>query len=954
MLDEAVGGFVEVDRAWRLVDLDERAASLTGTGREALLGQSLWDAYPLAGSALEAPLRAVMANGGASAVDLRALDRRLRVALTPNARGVVARLSEVRRDEHDGSPSVGDARGDELGPLGAQVGLVQALAESERLYRTLFNSLDDGFCIIEMLFDDAGEPTDYRFIEVNPVFELHTGLRGALGKTARELVPDLEAHWFEIYGSVAKTGQPTRFVEASKPMDGRWFDVYAFRLGGDESRWVALHFTDITRRKRAEDELRHRGEQFQTLIEEAPLGVYLVDADFRLAQVNATARPVFGAIPDLIGSDFGEVIHLLFPNAYGGEVVRMFRHTLATGEPFHSPELAELGARADGTAYYDWRINRILLPDGRYGVVCYFSDVTESVEARRAIADSEERYRTLFTSIDEGFCILEVIFDDDGSAVDYRYLEYNPAFEQQSGLVNALGRTIREMVPDIEPFWMDLYGSVAVSGEPMRYEDHAQSMGRWFDVYAFRIGEPHEHKVAVIFNDVSERKRTEAALRESEAQLHHRAHHDPLTGLPNRLLFEDRLRQAVAAATRHGRLLAVFFIDLDGFKLINDSLGHAAGDAVLEAVAERLRASLREVDTLARLHGDEFAVILPELSDLRDAERLAADLLVTLAQPIVVAGKVATMSASIGVSVYPRDGRDAGELVRASDVAMYRAKVGGKNDVRVFAPTMRPPAIDRAALVEQLGGAAERGEIEMCYQPQWDSRTGSISTFEALLRWTSPVLGEVSPERFVPIAEERGAFGPILVWSLDACGAFAQELSDGFGMPVRVALNVTPVRLVSSGFVDALERAIGRYGLGPQQLELELAMSVALEGPEALRDILDRVRALGVRVTLDRFGAEAAMIPSILDLPLDGVKIDAKLVQRADRDPRLRRGLASVVGLVHDLGLEVTAVGVETESQRDLMLEFGCERLQGTLFGAPMDASAAAAALREQEVLTLF
>ena len=831
---------------------------------------------------------------------------------------------------------------------------MSTLIETEALYRSLFEGLDQGFCVIDMIFDDRGEPTDYRFVVTNPAFEQHTGIMGARGRTARELVPDLEAHWFETYGRVATTGVPLRFVGEAEPMDGRAFDVFAFRVGGPDSRRVALHFTDISRRKRAEEELSYRADQFHTLVAGAPLGVYLVDADFRLAEVNPTALPVFKGIPQLLGRSFEEIVRIIWPEGLASAVLDKFRHTMETGEPFHDPELVEVRADRGTAEYYDWRIDRMRLPDGRFGVVCYFSDISNQVEARRAIAASEERYRTLFESIDEGFCILGVVFDEADKPIDYRYLEINPAFARHTGLEDALGRTIRELVPDIEPRWFDLYGGVALTGVPTRIEDHAVSMGRWFDVYAFRVGEPHERKVAVLFNDITGRKHVDEMLREREALLHHRAHHDALTGLPNRLLFEDRLQQAIAAATRRDRQVGVLFLDLDGFKLINDSHGHAAGDDVLAEAARRLRSSLRDEDTIARLHGDEFAIVLPEISGPADAERLARNLIATFAQPTVAAGKVLSVSVSIGVSMFPRDGSDAAALLRSADAAMYRAKAGGKNDVRHFAPAMSALATERMTLDEHLEGALDRGEITMCYQPQWDGRMGSIASFEALLRWTSPDLGEVSPRRFVPIAEERGIFGPIASWSLDACAAFAASLASEFGTPMRIALNVSPARVVSSGFLPQLEAVIVRHRLAPQQLELELGLTAMSEEPESLRETLERAKDVGARVTLDGFGADAVMVVPILGLPFDGVKIDPELVQRADGDHRLRRGLASVVGLVRDFGLDVVAVGVETESQHDMMLELGCDRIQGTFIGRPMAQSEAEAAVRSQRVTRLF
>jgi signal transduction histidine kinase/CheY-like chemotaxis protein len=254
------------------------------------------------------------------------------------------------------------------------------------------------------------------------------------------------------------------------------------------------------------------GERFDSLVHDAPIGIYLVDSDFRLAEVNAAALPVFGDVGDPIGRDFEEVVRIIWPPSVAEAVLAIFRHTMATGEAHRTPELKAQRADRGVTEYYDWRVNRVALPGGRHGVVCYFTDVSQHVHAREALARSEGRYRTLFGSIDEGFCILQLIFNERQEPIDYRYIEINEVFEQQTGMTNALGRTIRELVPAIEQFWFDIYGTVALTGTPKRFVDHAESMGRWFDVYAFRIGEPHDRQVAVLFNDVTARRKMEEAL----------------------------------------------------------------------------------------------------------------------------------------------------------------------------------------------------------------------------------------------------------------------------------------------------------------------------------------------------------------------------------------------------------------------------------------------------------
>ena len=393
-----------------------------------------------------------------------------------------------------------------------------ALRASEEKYRTLFNSIDEGFCVFEMIYDDGGAPVDYRFVEVNPAFERHTALADAVGKTICEMVPGHEQKWFDLYGRVAETGEPLRIEDRAEGL-GRWYDIYAFRIGDPDSRTVAAVFADVTARKRAEGELRHRAEQFETLIRQAPIGVYLVDADSRIAQVNPVARPVFGDIPDLIGRDFDEVIHVLWQKPYADEVTHLFRHTLETGEPYATPERAQYRADRGLLEYYAWRIDRITLPNGGYGVVCYFSDISGQVRARHAIAESEKKYRSLFESIDEGFCIIEMIFDGD-KAVDYRFVEVNPAFERHTGIADAQGRRMREIAPDHEEHWFKHYGDIALTGEPQRFEAPAKHLGdRWYDLNAFRVGEPTQRHVAIVFSDITQRQRDAATLRDSEERL---------------------------------------------------------------------------------------------------------------------------------------------------------------------------------------------------------------------------------------------------------------------------------------------------------------------------------------------------------------------------------------------------------------------------------------------------
>ena len=314
----------------------------------------------------------------------------------------------------------------------------------------------------------------------------------------------------------AAAGGTGNFVGFFRTLRGeaKWWDVSIspiLNADGKPSRLLTVS-RDVTGRQQAEEVLRQRTAQFETLVNEAPLGVVLIDADFRIRQMNPIARPVYGDIPDLIGRDYAEVLHIVWPAAQADEAIKQFRHTLETGEPCFVPEMIEKRADRQTTEYYEWQINRIPLPDGRPGVVCYFRDISERVLAQQEIRESEERYRSLFNSMDEGFCIIEMIFDESQQPVDWRYLEVNPSFETLTGIHDIVGKRIRDLVPDHEGYWFEIYGKVVLTGEPVRFVNEAKGLDRWFDLYAFRVGGAGSLKVAVLFTNITERKRAEAEI----------------------------------------------------------------------------------------------------------------------------------------------------------------------------------------------------------------------------------------------------------------------------------------------------------------------------------------------------------------------------------------------------------------------------------------------------------
>jgi diguanylate cyclase (GGDEF)-like protein len=722
---------------------------------------------------------------------------------------------------------------------------------------------------------------------------------------------------------------------------------------------TAARTWDAVERARAASAVHASEERLRLAMASAHLMWWELDVATRVAIASDNSGALLGC-GDAAGIDVLASLRRMADPEDAARLAEAVERTMAEGGGFS----LELRARRPGAAETVWfEISGMLAGEGRPRLVGVVTSITErkridesrarDAERRQraegALRESETKYRSLFESVDEGFLLTELVRDEDDRDIDVRILEANPA------AVRVFRRDLAGLcfsALDLEPPWLAIWSRVARSGHGERLERHAASIGAWFDFYVFPVDAPTGRKVAFVFQDVTKRKEVEASLSHARAQLFHRAHHDPLTGLPNRDLFEDRLDLAVAAARRHGRSLAVLFLDLDGFKLVNDSYGHDDGDLVLQEIARRLRAALRGEDTLARLHGDEFAVLLPEIASAAHIASVATTLLAEVGRPIALGSVTVVLSASIGVSVYPRDAGDADGLIRAADVAMYRVKVGGKSDVRFFDAGMRAPAAERVTLGRHFEGALERGELDLRFQPQWDSRTGSVTAFEALLRWTSPHLGEVSPERFVAIAEERGAFRPVVAWSLDRCGRGVRAISRAAGLPVRVALNVAPAQLTHPTFVHALDVAAERHRLEPHQLELELDGRAPLD--TSVTPILAALRERGIRLALDHGAADAATVALLLELGLDGMKIDLSTVELATRDARFRSGLAHVVALVHELELDVSVVGVETAQQRDVMLDVGADRLQGYFFGRALASEEASEMVRSRQVTPLF
>ncbi len=438
-------------------------------------------------------------------------------------------------------------------------------------------------------------------------------------------------------------------------------------------------------------------------------------------------------------------------------------------------------------------------------------------------------------------------------------------------------------------------------------------------------------KYACIMRDVTERKC-------AEERIHQLAHYDKLTGLPNRALFSQLLEQALAEAKYSKKQVAVLFIDLDRFKLINDSLSHDSGDMVLKQVARRLSEAQLKRNTIARFGGDEFVVLMRDCQIPTDAAEAAQRMLTAIAQPLLLEGQEYNLTASIGISAYPSDGENPQTILKNADIAMYRAKEHGKNNYQFYSSQMNLHSFERLVLERFLRHALDQDEFRVYYQPKVDLVSGCITGMEALLRWIHPAMGMISPTKFIPLAEETGLIVPIGAWVLKAACAQNKIWSAQGLPPLRVAVNLSARQFAQDDLHATILNVLEETGLAPELLELEITESVTMDNPEHAAALLRKLKALGIRLAIDDFGTGYSSLSYLKRFPIDNVKIDRSFIKDIPHDEDDVAITQAVIAMAHSLGLKVIAEGVESEEHVTFLRDHGCEQAQGYLFGAPMSA----------------
>ncbi len=553
--------------------------------------------------------------------------------------------------------------------------------------------------------------------------------------------------------------------------------------------------------------------------------------------------------------------------------------------------------------------------------------------AEKALRESEERFHRISSAAQDA-----IIMVDSEGRISY----WNPASERIFGYTSteAVGRPLRELViPDCH---LDVFRD---GFEKFTGTGRGPVLGRTLELRARRKNGaefPVEvsissvkikgvwHAIAIL-RDITERK-------ESEEMVRRMAYYDCLTGLPNRTLLMDRINQVLLMEERHRLLAALFFIDLDRFKDINDTLGHVAGDELLKAVSERLRSKSRKSDTVARLGGDEFVVLVQDIGKVEDVTKVAEYILGLFDEPFRVRGREFFVTASMGVSIYPHDGKDPETLLKNADVAMYRAKEEGRNSFVFYTPAMNESAARRLELESRLYRAVEREEFLLHYQPQLDTNTGEVIGVEALLRWNDRQRGLIPPGEFISAAEDTGLIVPIGWWALARACTQGRIWSEKGLKPVNVAVNLSVRQFRQKDFIERLASVLNDTGMDPSRLELEFTESTIMEDTEVTIEMLKRLKAMGVRLTIDDFGTGYSSLEYLKRMPIDMLKIAQSFVRdiATSKDDVLIA--TTIIRIAHSLNIEVIAEGVETEEQLQILRNLNCDKIQGYIFSRPLPA----------------
>ena len=800
----------------------------------------------------------------------------------------------------------------------------EVLEKSEEQYRLLFESNP----IPMWVFDR----NTLRFLAINGAAIRQYGYteQEFLAATIAEIRPteDIQALLADVEKREFGLQEPGIWRHRKK--NGSLFDVeivaHSIEYNGAEAILVAAN--DITERKKTEESLAFSSELLKAETESTIDGILAVDGSDRIILVNKQFGRHFDIPEEMLKSgDDTAVLRYVTdqvedPDAFIKKVKYLYQHP---------DEKSTDEVRLTNGKTFERYSGPLVAPGGRqHGRVWYFHDITKRKQAEAAALLSEQKYRVIFENAVVGIFV---------STLDGRPLKINHAMARMHGydspeeLLNAVSNAGKQLF--VDPNRMaELHGAVVNGGTVRNAEveiyckDHST---RWILV---NLQAERDEAGNILFVNGTTEDITARKLAEGRVQF--LAYFDALTGLPNRALMNDRLGQALAHARRRSEKVAVMSLDLDRFKLINDSLGHSVGDLLLKEVAERLKGCTRDQDTVSRIGGDEFVILL---TGVDNASVVASRMVAALTSTFEVNGQSLSTSCSIGISIFPDHGDDGETLIKYADQAMYCAKESGRNAFRFFTSDMNRRITERTTLENDLRRALEREEFFLVYQPQIVIESGELAGFEALIRWRHPQLGLVPPDQFIELAETTGLILPIGEWVLNtACSQARRWVEEGL-LKVPVAVNVSAVQFRQAEFCELIKRTLTKSGLPPQYLELELTESLLLTNQDVMLSVLQRLREMGVNLAIDDFGTGYSSLSYLKQFRVNKLKIDRSFIRDITTNPDDAAITTAIINMAKSLNLTVLAEGVEDKFQFEFLRTHKCDDIQGYYISKPGTAT---------------
>jgi diguanylate cyclase (GGDEF)-like protein/PAS domain S-box-containing protein len=816
---------------------------------------------------------------------------------------------------------------DELGRLAGQLEqmrvaikhLFEDIAHREERFRTIVTQVPGAV---------------FRFRPDGPIDFVSDAIEDISGYSASQFMRSTTHAWANLICPEDRKRQRRTVVAAI--MDGKPYEIeYRIIDATGTERWVAENgqpqvgengnapwvdgiISDISQRKNNEMRIEGLLAEQSAILDNVMFGVMFV-RHRTIVSVNRRCEELFGYEP---GQMVGCSTAIVFPNTFDFESAGARQYpTLGAGEYFSEERHYR---RRDGTLFW-CMVSGCAIDQNRPndGSIWVYADITARKEAEETLRLSA----TVLEHIADGVMVI----DDKGTIV-----AVNPAFTQITGFTEAealgqdrnLTRSGRHDEAFHQDLWKELVNTGYWRGEIWSLRKNGEQFLEWLTLTAVRDTRGLTTHYVGVFSDIT-------LVKESQEKLDHLAHHDPLTQLPNRLLFHDRLQHAIQRTSRDNEQLALLFIDLDRFKNVNDTLGHHIGDELLKQVAHALSAKLREGDTLARLGGDEFIVLLENVDGQYGASLVAEKLVGMFEQPFMVAGHELFVTCSVGISLFPNDASDLNMLIRNADVAMYQAKARGRNGYRFYAPSMTGEGVERLRLETFLRRSIEKEEVFLNYQPQVEIDTGRLIGVEALVRWNHPELGLVPPVRFIPLAEDTGFINQLGKWVLyEACRQMVRWQDGGLDVP-KIAVNLSAKQFERGSMVAMVREILAETGLEPHRLQLEVTESLIMNTGDALAFIND-LHAVGVSLAIDDFGTGYSSLAYLKQMPVQTLKIDRSFIKDISTDSNDEAIAIAIIQLGKSLNLSVIAEGVETDEQAAFLLRHGCNQAQGYFYSRPV------------------